>query len=92
MSGGKKEDLKSEDLDRLVDQLKDGRLIIIDEISTVGAVQFAVICRRLHQVSNVLWRRNFARSLPEASRSIVGIFGLLVVGDFGQLPLVMASL
>ena len=50
-----------------------------------------MLCRRLQQVSNVLWRRNFARSLPEASRSIVGIFGLLVIGDFGQLPLVMAS-
>ena len=91
------EDLVGDSLDALVDLLQHVRLIVIEEISTIGAVQFAVLCRRLQQVSRVLWRRNFGTPPPDdfglTSQSLTacGLFGILVMGDFAQLPPVLSS-
>ena len=48
-------------------------------------------------MSRVLWRRNFESPVPDnfglakGSLTAVGIFGLMVMGDFAQLPPVLAS-
>ena len=47
-------DLTGENLDRLVSQLRDVKLNVIDKISTVGAAQFEIISRRLDQVGKAL--------------------------------------
>ena len=39
-SAAASEDITGENLDRLVSQLRDVKLIVIDEISTVGAAEF----------------------------------------------------
>ena len=45
-----REDLVGESLDRLVEQLRHVHLLVIDEISTIGAAQFEIMSRRLEQV------------------------------------------
>ena len=55
------------------------RLVVVDEISMVGAAQFEMINRRLQQI------RSFIRQRLNASADVLdfGNFGLLLVGDFG---------
>ena len=50
------EDLTGEALGKAVVLLRHVQLLVIDEISTLGAAQFEIICRRLEQVGKVLWR------------------------------------
>ena len=85
-----KEDLTGETLDTLVAQLRLVELLVIDEISTVGSGQFEMISRRLEQVGKALWRE---RTETEPPVNLGGFGGLAVVliGDFGQLPPVLAS-
>ena len=49
-------DLGSEALDRLVELLRFTELLVIDEISMVGAGQFEILSRRLEQVAKALWQ------------------------------------
>ena len=83
-------DLVGESLDRLVDVLRPVRLIAVDEISTVGAAQFAIIARRLTQAARVFDRERFLQD-PPGDLGPVGGFGMLLMGDFAQLPPVLSS-
>ena len=84
------EDLTGEALDKAVELLKHVQFIVIDEISTLGAAQFEIICRRLEQVGKVVWRTRRGSSSPDSLGGLGGI-GVLLLGDFAQLPPVMAS-
>ena len=84
------EDLVGESLDRLVNTLRPVRLNVIDEISTVGASQFAIISKRLRQAGRVLYRERFQRDPPDEFGSWCG-FGIMLMGDFAQLPPVLSS-
>ena len=84
------QDLVGESLDRLVNALRPVRLIVIDEISTVGASQFAIIAKRLSQAARVLYRERFQQHPPDDLGSFGG-FGIMLMGDFAQLPPVLAS-
>ncbi len=53
-----KADLHGEKLDVLVQRLRHVKLLVIDEISTVGAAQFMIVSRRLDQVGKALWREH----------------------------------
>ena len=66
------------------------RLIVIDEISTVGAAQLSIIAKRLQQVARILYRQRFQQDPPGDLGSFGG-FGIMLMGDFAQLPPVMAS-
>ncbi len=79
-----------ESLDRLVQQLRDVELLVIDEISTVGAAQFEIISRRLDQVGKRLWRERFDQATPEDLGGFGGI-GVVCMGDFAQLQPVMST-
>ena len=64
------EDLLGENLDKLVERLRHVQLLVIDEVSTLGAAPFEVISRRMEQVGKVLWRERhgvsgFAKAPPE---------------------------
>ena len=83
-------DLVGEQLDRLVEELRHVELLLIDEISTVGAAQLEIVNRRLQQVARVLHRERFGTEPPEDMGSFGGI-GVVVMGDFAQLPPVLAS-
>ena len=48
------EDLSSEELDSLVQEFQHTELLVIEEISMVGAAQFEMISRRLEQVAKAL--------------------------------------
>ena len=85
-----KEDLTSEALDNFVARLRDVELLLIDEISTVGAGQFEMISRRLEQLSKALWRERAGAEPPEDLGGFGGL-GIVLIGDFGQLPPVLAS-
>jgi hypothetical protein len=89
--GGDKseEDLSDQALDSLVESLKNVKLLVIDEVSTVGAAQFEMIHRRLEQVNDYMCQLKLPGRAP--STADFGNFGLLLVGDFGQLPPVCAS-
>ena len=65
------------------------RLLLVDEISTVGPAQFAIICKRLQQVARVLWRERFRTDPPEDLGPFGGV-GVDLMGDFAQLPPVLA--
>jgi hypothetical protein len=84
------EDLTGEKLDIFVAQLRDAELVLIDEISTVGAGQFEMISRRLEQVGKALWRERVGTE-PPSDLGGFGGFGIILIGDFGQLPPVLAS-
>ena len=71
-------------------QLRDAELLLIDEISTVGAGQFEMISRRLEQVGKALWRERVGTEPPRDLGGF-GRFGIILIGDFGQLPPVLAS-
>ena len=86
------QDLKGSDLDDLVALLRDVELLVIDEISTVGAAAFELISRRLEQVGKVLWLQRFgtAQTMPDNLGGFGGI-GVVLIGDFAQLPPVLSS-
>ena len=84
------EDLIGDRLDRLVAELRRVELVLIDEISTVGAAQFEIINRRLQQVSRVVHREQFGMEPPD-DMGAFGSFGVVLMGDFAQLPPVLAS-
>ena len=86
--------MKGSELDDLVLLLRNVELLVIDEISTVGAFAFEVINRRLEQVAKVLWReRCGSQQNPSVSNNGVGFggIGVLLIGDFAQLPPVISS-
>ena len=74
-------DLTGDNLDRLVEALRPTRLMVIDEISTVGAAQFAIVAKRLQQVARVFWRERFRREPPEDLGPFCGM-GVALMGDF----------
>ena len=82
------EDLTGVDLDNLVDELQHVQFILIDEISTCGAASLEVVSRRMQQVARVLWRRNF-KSAPPANMGPFGGIGVVLMGDFAQIPPVL---
>jgi len=79
-----------ESLDKLVAELRTVQLVVIDEISTVGAAQFEVISRRLEQVSRVVYRERFGEEPPQDFGGF-GAIGVVCMGDFAQLPPVLAT-
>jgi DNA replication protein DnaC len=83
-------DLDGERLSSLVEAFKHVKLVVIDEISTMSAVQFEMVHRRLEQVSKSLFREKMNMEPPECMGGFGGL-GVLLVGDFGQLPPVAAS-
>ena len=83
-------DLTGDALDALVAAFESTELLIVDEISTVGAAQFEMMSRRLEQVGKVLWRRRTNTEPPDDLGGFGGI-GLVCMGDFAQLPPVMAT-
>ena len=84
------QDLVGDHLDRLVAQLRHVELLLIDEISTVGAAQLEIINRRLQQVSRVVHREQFGANPPD-NLGRFGSCGVVLMGDFAQLPPVLAS-
>ena len=84
------EDLSGEALDRLIEMLMPVQLLVIDEVSTLGAAAFEIVCRRLEQVGKVLWRKRHGRPPPDSLGGFGGI-GVLLIGDFAQLPPVLSS-
>ena len=86
------QDLTGSDLDELVCLLRDVELLVIDEISTLGAASFELISRRLEQVGKVLWLERFGRAqtMPNDLGGFGGI-GVVLIGDFAQLPPVLSS-
>ena len=84
------EDVTGDDLDNLVSQLSEVELLLVDEISTVGAAQLEIMNRRLKQVARVVYRRRFRRDPPDDMDPFGGI-GLVLMGDFAQLPPVLAT-
>ena len=60
------EDLTGEALDKAVEMLRHVQLLVIDEVSTVGAAQFEILCRRIEQVGKVLWRERHGCSPPNS--------------------------
>ena len=89
-SNGAFEDAVGDQLDQLVEQLSDVELLLIDEISTVGAAQLETINRRLQQVARVVHRKRFGTEPPDDMGPFGGI-GIVLMGDFAQLPPVLAS-
>ena len=87
---GAGEDLTGADLDNLVDELQHVQVLVIDKISTCGAASLEVINRRMQQVARVLWRRNFNRKPPRDMGSFGG-FGVVLMGDFAQIPPVLST-
>ena len=83
-------DLVGESLDKLVAELRSVQLVVIDEISTVGAAQFEIVSRRLEQVSRVLYRERFREEPPQDFGGF-GAIGVVCMGDFAQLPPVLAT-
>ena len=83
-------DLEGDGLDRLVEKLRRVELLVIDEISTVGAASFEIINRRLQQVRMALWRLRFD-SAPPHDMSHFGGIGVVCMGDFAQLPPVLST-
>ncbi len=67
------EDLEGEDLDRFVAKMQNCELLVVEEISTVGAAQFEMMSRRLEQVGKALWRRRVGTRPPETLGGFGGI-------------------
>ena len=59
------DDLIGEDRDKLVVELRHVELLVHDEVSTIGAASFQIICRRLDQVGKVLWREKYGTCPPD---------------------------
>ena len=79
------EDLKGEALDRAMEQLRHMQLLVIDEVSTRDAPQFEIMCRRTVAVGKVVWC-DVHKSCPPQSLCGWGDIGVLLIGDFAQLP------
>ena len=79
-----------EALDKLVGLLREVQLLVIDEVSTLGAAQFEIMSRRLEQVGKVVWRARHGDAAPDSLNGFGGI-GVLLIGDFAQLPPVRSS-
>ena len=88
--GNAVQDLVGYQLDQLVARLRHVELLVIDEISTVGAAQLEIINRRLQQVSIVVHQEQFGTDPPHTLGTFAS-FGVVLVGDFAQSPPVMAS-
>ena len=84
------EDLTGVDLDNLVEELQHVELIVIDEISTCGAASLEVVSRRMQQVARVVWRRKFKME-PPADMGAFGGVGVVLMGDFAQIPPVLST-
>ena len=84
------EDLVGDNLDALVAELRHVQLLLVDEISTVGAAQFEVMNRRLQQVARVLFRERTGAEPPLDMGPFGGI-GVVLMGDLAQLPTVLAT-
>jgi hypothetical protein len=74
----------------LVEAFRHVKLVVIDEISTMSAVQFEMVHRRLEQVAKSLYRHRTSMEPPDCMGGFGGL-GVILVGDFGQLPPVAAS-
>lgn len=85
-------DLEGAALDSFVETFQGVELLVIDEISMVGAYQLEMIHRRLQQMQKAVCRRRFgaAAEVPCCSANYGGI-GILKIGDFAQLPPIMAT-
>ena len=90
-SDNAKEDLSGDALDRLLEKLRHVKLLVLDEISTVGAAQFEIISRRLDQVGKALWRERTGQAPPDDLQGFGGI-AVVCMGDFAQLPPVLSTL
>ena len=77
-------------MDKLTEMLCSAQLLVIDEVSTLGAAPFEIVCRRLEQVGKVLWRERHGRPPPDSLGGFGGI-GVLLIGDVAQLPPVLSS-
>ena len=84
------EDLAGDQLDNLANLLKHVELLVVDEVSTFGAASFEIVSRRMQQVARVLWRRRF-RCPPPEDMGPFGSIGVVLMGDFAQLPPVLAT-
>lgn len=84
------QDLIGEKLDGLVELLRDVELLVLDEVSTIGAASFEIMSRRLEQVGKVLWRERCGTRAPPDLGGFGGI-GVFLIGDFAQLPPVLSS-
>ena len=84
------EDKMGEQLDDLVEMLRDVEMLVLDEVSTIGAASFEIISRRLEQVGKVLWRERYGTRAPEDLGGFGGI-AVVLIGDFAQLPPVLSS-
>ena len=87
---GSCEDSVGDKLDALVAELRHVQLLLVDEISTVGAAQFELMNRRLQQVARVLFRERTGQEPPTDMAPFGGI-GVVLMGDFAQLPPVLAT-
>ena len=89
-AAGSEEDLTGQRLDSLWDTLKGVELLVIDEISTCGACALEIVNRRMKQLTCMYWRKVLNRSPPEELPPFGGI-GVILMGDFAQLPPVLSS-
>ena len=76
------EDLEGEKLDQLAERLSPVRLLVIDEVSTLGAAQMEMVSRRLEQVAE--WRHVRAKKRAP-DRDFGGFGGIAVVLTGGAL-------
>ena len=84
------QDLTGDALDNLVTDLESVELPVIGEISTRGAAALEVASRRVQQVARVRWRSRF-RCQPPGDMGPFGGIGVLLMGDFAQLPPVLST-
>ena len=71
-------------------------LLVVDKVSTWGAASLEIVSRRMQQVARVLWRRRAlgsggSRCAPPEDMGPFGGVGVVLMGDFAQLPPVLAS-
>ena len=84
------EDFVGDKLDALVAELRHVQLLLVDEISTVGAAQFELMNRRLQQVARVLFRERTGQA-PPTDMSPFGGIGVVLMGDFAGMPPVLGT-
>ena len=83
-------DLDGEKLGALAQALESTKLIVIDEVSTLGAAQLEMVSRRMEQVSEWRYVRQFRRA-PGQGFGGFGGASVVLSGDFAQLPPVRAT-
>ena len=84
------EDLTGVDLDNLVEELQHVELILIVEMSTCDVASLEVVIWWMKQVARVVWRRKFNMEPPPGRGSFGGV-GVVLLGEFAQNPLVLAT-